>query len=179
MKNKFTFLALLPLIGLLIMSCQENSNPVNESISANNTIQKTTLQKDGGFDQFGYNYTARIFNGIADGVDRTFGGTSPYDNDHLVMKWNAEWDRGNDEGWANPPYSAWTTNEWNGKVKGGSGDVWHYKIIWVGPELENSPYWKAGGYALWGQFETIMDQGSSMNEHFWYAHAKPNGLITK
>src|SRR3990167_355186 len=57
----------------------------------------------GGFDQYGYNDTARIFNGPADGVDRSLDGTvwgdPTYASDHLSMKWNAEWDRGNDEGW--------------------------------------------------------------------------------
>ena len=88
-----------------------------------------------GFDQYGYNETARIFNGLADGIDRnldgTYFGNTTYANDKIVMKWNGEWDRGNDEGWSNPPYAAWIDNEWNGK-KGGSGSVWHYKIPWVG-----------------------------------------------
>ncbi len=29
----------------------------------------------GGFDEYGYNYTARVFSGPADGVDRTLDGT--------------------------------------------------------------------------------------------------------
>ena len=111
----------------------------------------------GGFNQFGYNYDARIFSGKADGVDRVLDGKvwgdSTYANDNLVMKWNSEWDRGNAEGWKNTPYSAWENNEWNGMGKGGSGEVWHYKIVWVGPQLMNSPYWRDGGYPIWGQFE--------------------------
>jgi hypothetical protein len=158
------------------VGCQENSRLV----SPNDNIQ-TTLNK-GGFDEFGYNYGARIFSGKADGVDRVLDGkvwgNPNYANDHLVMKWNAEWDRFNDENYGDyPPYQAWTTNHWNGAVSGGSGEVWHYKIIWVGPLLEASPYWREGGYALWNEFEVIMDQGSYLGEHFWYAHAKPNGLI--
>jgi hypothetical protein len=132
-----------------------------------------------GFDEFGYNYDARIFVGPADGVDRVLDGAvwgdPTYANDLLVMKWNAEWDRGNAEDWKNPPYAAWEDNEWNGAVPGGSGEVWHYKIIWVGSELENSPYWRDGGYAIWDQFEVIMDQGTSDGEHIWYTHAIPCG----
>ena len=41
--------------------------------------------------------------------------------------------------------------------------------------LEASPYWREGGYAIWGQFEVIMDQGKVVNEHFWGAHANPTG----
>jgi len=130
-----------------------------------------------GFDEFGYNYNARIFVGRADGVDRVLDGKlwgdPTYANDLVVMKWNAEWDRGNAEDWKNPPYAAWTDNEWNGAVPGGSGEVWHYKIIWVGSELENSPYWRDGGYPIWGQFEVIMDQGTFDAEHIWSTHAIP------
>ncbi|MBC7233623.1 MAG: hypothetical protein H5T68_10345 [Chloroflexi bacterium] len=61
-------------------------------------------------------------------------------------------------------------------MPGGSGETWHYKIIWVGPELENSPYWREGGYAIWGQFEVIFSHGTVANEHFWDAHANPAGF---
>lgn len=91
---------------------------------------------DIGFNEFGYNYQARIFNGtgeswsLAKGLPADYLGI--YAKDKLVMKWNAEWDRGNAENWENGPYAAWENNEWNGKAAGGSGDVWHYKIVWVG-----------------------------------------------
>lgn len=139
-----------------------------------------------GFDQYGYNDAGRIFNGTctswgmgkygwSEAYAQTYCGI--YANDNLVMKWNAEWDRGNAEGWTNGPYEAWTSNQWNGK-NGGSGSVWQYKIIWVGVELESSQYWRPGGYAIWGQFEVVMDQGidPSLGEgHFFYALARPNG----
>lgn len=132
-----------------------------------------------GFDEFGYNYQARLFVGSADGVDKNLDkkvwGDPTYANDHLVMKWNEEWDRGKAEGWSKPPYYAWENNEWNGAVPNGSGEVWHYKIIWVGTELQNSPYWKEGGYGIWGQFEVIMDQGTSDGVHTWSTHAVPTG----
>ena len=51
----------------------------------------TAVSVSAGFDQFGYNYQARIFVGSADGVDRTLDeavwGDSTYANDNLVMKW--------------------------------------------------------------------------------------------
>jgi len=136
----------------------------------------------GGFDEFGYNYGARIFVGPADGVDRNLDGTvwgyPTYANDHLVMKWSKAWDeaRFHDGEWT---CDAWLTNEWNGKVPGGSGETWHYKIVWVGPELEDSSCWRDGGYAIWGQFEVIFSHGTVANEHFWEAHAVPTGLITR
>lgn len=132
----------------------------------------------GGFDQFGYNYQARVFVGPADGVDKVLDGKvwgdPTYANDHLVMKWSKGWDdaRFNGTPWT---ADAWEDNEWNGMVPGGSSETWHYKIIWVGPQLQNSPYWREGGYAIWGQFEVIMSQGSVDGEHIWETHATPTG----
>jgi len=132
-----------------------------------------------GFDEFGYNYKARIFVGPADGVDRILDGKvwgdTTYANDLVVMKWSKAWDDARFDGAPWTP-DAWETNEWNGMVPGGSGEVWHYKIIWVGPTLDNSSYWREGGYAIWGEFEVIMDQGTVANEHFWYTLATPNGF---
>ena len=134
-----------------------------------------------GFDQYGYNYKARNFVGKADGVDRVLDGMvwgdAAYANDHLVMKWNEAWDLCNDNGYDNPAFclGAWTSNEWNGNVKGGSGEVWHYKIIWVGSQGDASPYWRDGGYLIWGNYEVIMSHGTVANEHFWDAHAHPTG----
>lgn len=136
----------------------------------------------GGFNQYGYNYTARLFNGtgeswsLAKGLPADYLGI--YSPDKLVMKWNAEWDRGNAESWLNPPYGAWENNEWNGKVADGSGEVWHYKIVWVGDYGTDSSLISDGGYGIWSQFEVIMDQGVDPNVgpgHLWFAHANPAG----
>ena len=135
-----------------------------------------------GFDEFGYNYNARIFVGKADGVDRNLDGTvwgdPTYANDLLVMKWSKAWDDARFHG-AEWTCDAWLDNEWNGNVPGGSGETWHYKIIWVGPELEDSPCWVDGGYPIWGQFEVIMSHGTFQEDskivHMWEAHAIPTG----
>ena len=134
-----------------------------------------------GFDEFGYNTQARLFNGKADGVDRILDGKvwgdPTYANDRLVMKWSKAWAdaRFNGAAWTS---EAWEDNEWNGKVPGGSGEIWHYKIVWVGPDLQNSPNWHTGGYPIWGQFEVIFSQGTVGNQHFWDAHAKPAGFTS-
>lgn len=138
----------------------------------------TTLSAS--FDDLGYNDVAGVFNGPADGVDKILDGKvwgdPTYANDHLVMKWNSDWDRGNDEEWANPPYRAWTTNEWNGQVTGGSGEIWHYKIQWIGSCGAYGTVLPDGGYCIWGQFEVLLSQGTIDNQHFWDAIAKPAGL---
>ncbi len=134
-----------------------------------------------GFDQFGYNDTARLFNGTGSSWCQAKSLPSNcmgiYSPDKLVMKWNAEWDRGNTEGWNNPPYKAWTDNEWNGK-KDGSGAIWHYKIVWVPPCGADYTPLPNGGYCIWGQFEVIMDQGVDPNlgpGHTWFSKATPAG----
>lgn len=136
----------------------------------------------GGFDQYGYNDTARIFNGtgeswsLAKGLPADYLGA--YANDKLIMKWNSEWDRGNAENWLKGPYKAWEDNEWNGMFPGGSGAVWHYKIVWVGDYAADPSLIPEGGYGIWGQFATIMDQGIDPAYgpgHMWFAHANPTG----
>ena len=123
-----------------------------------------------GVDEFGYNYQARLFNGPADGVDRNLDGTvwgdPDYANDHLVMKWSKGWDDARFHGGEWGP-SAWETNEWSGMSPGGSSEVWHYKIIWVGPGGESSQYWREGGRLIWGQFEVIMSHGVTDGQHSW------------
>ena len=139
----------------------------------------------GSFDQYGYNRAARIFNGTGGSWCEARGASyncmGNYSADKLIMKWTSDWDRGNAEGWSNPPYSkAWLDNEWNGK-QSGSGAVWHYKIKWVGPCGADATVLPDGGYCIWGQFETLMDQGSDPSigpGHIWFAKARPNGYGT-
>ncbi len=137
----------------------------------------------GGFNSYGYNYGARIFSGPADGADNVLDGTvwgdPTYAADHLVMKWNSAWDACNANGYDNPKYcaGAWTTNDWNGKVPGGSGWVEHVKIIWVGSAAESSAYWVNGGYSLWGNYEVISDRAMDPDHvKFIFAAGKPSGL---
>ena len=137
----------------------------------------------GGFNQYGYNYGAHIFSGLADGVDKNLDGAvwgdPTYANDHLVMKWNAAWDACNANGFDDPAYcaGAWVTNEWNGMLPGGSQWTEHVKIIWVGSAATNSAYWIDGGYSIWGNYEAILDKGMAPGHiRFVYASATPNGL---
>jgi len=140
----------------------------------------TSRSKSGnnGFDEFGYNYTARTFNGSADGVDRnldkTVWGDPAYANDKIKMTWSKAWDdaRFNGKPWT---CDAWEDNQWNGKFPDASGEIWHYRIVWVGPELKESSCWREGGSPIWDQFEVIFSQGTVGNEHFWDVHASPAG----
>ena len=134
-----------------------------------------------GFNEYGYNYGARVFVGPADGVDKKLDGKvwgdPTYANDHLVMKWNAQWDDCNANGYDDPQYcaGAWVDNEWNGNVPGGSGTTEHDKIIWVGSGGDQSPYWRPGGELIWNNYEVISQQGTDATGHYSLVHAVPNG----
>lgn len=138
-----------------------------------------TVSAAGGFNEFGYNYDARIFNGLADGVDKVLDGNvwgSPtYANDHVVMKWNEAWDNCNAVRTPENCKGAWTDNEWSGKTKDGSGEVWHYKIVWIGNYTTNPELVPEGAYGVWGEYAVIMDQGNGSSGHVWYAHGIPAG----
>lgn len=142
-----------------------------------------------GFDEFGYNRTARNFAGTGSSwcqgklhkskayCDAYMG---VYANDKLVMKWNAEWDRGNAEGWSDPAgYAAWTDNEWNGRA-GGSDEIWHYKIAWdqgcKANRIPSANAQKGTAYCLWGPFAMLMSQGSGADKaHYWDVLLQPAG----
>lgn len=145
-----------------------------------NTISSTS---ENGFDEAGYNRTARIFSGTYGSwcMDKIGNATTcqndygPWLNDKLIMKWNDEWDRGNAENWSKPPYNAWLNNISNGKLPGGSGETWMYKYVWIGPCGANYAPLPDGGYCIWGQFEVIMDKGNDGSGVIWYAHSTPSG----
>ncbi len=170
MLKKWGVLVLLALVLVLVVSIY------------NVKAQILPAKTENGFDEFGYNRTARNFNGtglswcLAKGLTKewcnNYLGSSV--NDKLIMKWNAEWDRGNAENWSKPPYSAWTDNEWNGMVKGGSGSVWHYKIAWDETCAKGGTP-SAGGYCIWGQFKVLMDQGKDATGHFILDKSTPAG----
>lgn len=133
---------------------------------------------DGGFDQYGYNYQARTFVGLADGVDRVLDGTvwgdPTYAYDRLVMHWSQAWDDARFSGAAWTP-DAWEDNEWDGACTGCSGEVWHYKIVWS-QTCRDAGVAPQGGYCVWGEFAVLMDQGATVGAgHTWLARVTPAG----
>lgn len=172
------WLVVLAVVGLM-MAAMAPAAMADKPTGFDSNGKALGLVKDTGFDQYGYNYQARIFSGPADGSDRNLDGTvwgdPTYANDLLVMKWSKAWDDARFNGAEWTP-DAWVTNEWNGMMPDGSGETWHNKIIWVGADLEDSEYWVEGGYPIWGQFEMIMSQGTVDGVHMWDALATPNGL---
>ncbi len=111
-------------------------------------------------------------------------------NDHLVMKWNAIWSKGELEAWGDPVgyEGAELQMQWNGKVHGGSDITEHSKVIWIGPldpDGNLSPLWQEGGKLLKEEkcliyktvdcrFEAIFLQGMDGGRHYWDAKVKDN-----
>ncbi len=113
-----------------------------------------------GYDKWGYNYEAHMFNGFADNFSRP---TTPVTSgDKLNMKWGDAWlanvdcnydgklDRGLVDGTVSGTSMGWLTNQYVGNYTDTSGNAQHYtdfvKIVWVG----------AGG-DLWGQYHIIQE----------------------
>lgn len=165
-------------------------------------VSPLTAGASGGFNQYGYNYTARNFNGtymqwcqehgltdatscaIALSGETNSGSGVANDpavvNDQLIMKWNAAWDACNASYPTNPSgdpsacTGAWEDNEQNGMVPGGDGYVWHYKIVYSSTCASGGTP-SNGGYCVWNNYEVIMDQGTYMGTHMINAIATPNG----
>lgn len=119
-----------------------------------------------GYDQFGYNYQAHMFNGTYDSSDRTidgtyWGDTGDYVDDKLMMKWSDAWlanvdcngdkklDRGLVDGVVEGISKGWLTNHVVGDYTL-DGNVQNYtdfvKIVWTGP-----------GSPLWGQYTIVQE----------------------
>lgn len=129
-----------------------------------------------GYDQYGYNYQAHMFNGLYDNYTRpnppvTSGGVN------LMMKWSDDWlanvdcngngklDRGLDvkTGAITGTSMGWLTNHMEGDCDAGNGETEHYtyfvKIVWVGPEIISPDPWggdvSVEGKRIWGEYAII------------------------
>jgi len=144
------------------------------------TIQDGTLLTSGGevivtgYDEFGYNYQAHIFNGRYCDYDRVIGGD--YCDVDLVMKWNEAWmsnkdcdDDGKlDRHYDYPSYigsGAWCTNHQSGTYEDEDGNkckwIYFVKIVAVPEDAyeQNGTWYTADdeeiGPVIWGQFAII------------------------
>ncbi len=147
------------------------------------TIQDGTLVTSGGdlirpgFDQWGYNYQARLFNGKYCDAYRNAAWCQPWKDDSLAMKWNDAWlsnkdcdgDGLLDRHYGFPSYigsGAWLTNHMKGVYEqGGATCKWEYftKIVAVPADATAvGGVWYAAdgteiGPQIWGQFAIIQE----------------------
>jgi hypothetical protein len=131
-----------------------------------------------GYDMWGYNYQAHMFNGMYCDYLRGTWPTCPYVEDELIMKWNEAWisnqdcdgDGKLDRHFGHDSYigsGAWTTNHQNGTypdpLKPTKSCRWSYfvKIIAVPTDAELlNGVWRDGsgdeiGPVIWGEFAII------------------------
>lgn len=128
-----------------------------------------------GYDQWGYNYQAHLFNGGYCDAYRDAAWCQPYSDVDLTMKWNDAWLSNQDcdgDGLLDRHFGfdsyrgsgAWITNHQKGSVElDGKACQWEYFVkIVAAPadaELDDGIWYAADGTeigpAIWGQFAII------------------------
>jgi len=165
----------------------------NMALAECTTIQDgVLLTSDGrtietGYDEWGYNYQAMMFNGGYCDAYRDAAWCQDYKDVDLIMKWNAGWmsnkdcdgDLLLDRHYGNDSYigsGAWLTNHQSGKVEvNGKMRKWTYFVkIVAAPEDATSEngYWYTPdgieiGEVIWGQFAIVQQVSNdpSAGEH--------------
>lgn len=198
MKNLISLALIFAVAVLLLPGCGRDSASPVEVLSSDGpslagkggksgkndcaTIQDgVLLTSDGevietGFDKWGYNYQAHIFNGGYCDAYRDAAWCQPYSDVHLKMKWNDAWLSNKDcdgDGLLDRHYGydsyigsgAWITNHQSGEYVDADGDVcsWNYfvKIVAVPfGAVQSAGYWyTAGGDeigpVIWGEFAIV------------------------
>ena len=167
MKLKITILTFgLLFLGISIAFAKDNTCT---------TIQSgTLLASDGsvietGYDQWGYNYQARMFNGTYCDAYRDATWCQPYKDDELMMKWNDAWlsnkdcdgDGKLDRHYGLPSYigsGAWLTNHQAGQYTDENGETckWNYFVKITAKPTAGFQCGSIGGNEIWGEFCEIM-----------------------
>ncbi len=131
-----------------------------------------------GFDTWGYNYQAELFNGKYCDAYRDAAWCQPYKEDNLSMKWNDAWLSNNDcngDGLLDRHYGytsyigsgAWLTNHQSGEYEGEDGETckWNYfvKIVAAPSDavLDSGVWYTADGVeigpVIWNEFATVQE----------------------
>jgi hypothetical protein len=181
MKKKLFLVLVAALIAAMSLATIQAS-PV-EGKNACTTIQDGTLLTSAGdvittgYDQWGYNYQARLFNGMYCDAYRDAAWCQPYKEDKLSMKWNDAWldnkdcdsDGLLDRHYGYPSYigsGAWLTNHMSGEYElDGETCKWNYftKIVAVSADatLDNGVWYNSNGVeigpVIWGEFAIIQE----------------------
>lgn len=169
------------------------------AITANSALSECTIIQDGvlmttdgriietGYDEWGYNYQAHMFNGGYCDAYRDAVWCQPYKDIDLMMKWNDPWLSNKDcdsDGLLDRYYGydsyigsgAWLTNHQSGKVEvNGKLRKWTYFVKIVAAPTNA---YKEGGYwftaegieigpEIWGAFAIIQQVSNdpSLGEH--------------
>jgi len=166
-------------LALLLPSAVFAGKPVGDScttIQSGMLVDKTGQVITTGYDKWGYNYQAYMFNGWYGNYSRP--AVPVASGDKLIMKWNDAWlsnkscdgDNTLDRHYGFPSYigsGAWLTNHQSGEYVNDSGKTckWTYftKIVAVPADaVKTSGVWyTAGGTEIgsdiWGEFAIIQE----------------------
>ena len=195
MKKIIVILGCLALVLVFSSSVMAKKGGVkgNNNDDACTTIQDGTLvRSDGevietGYDEWGYNYQARLFNGGYCDSYRDAAWCQPYKDVELLMKWNDAWLSNKDcdeDGLLDRHYGfdsyigsgAWLTNHQSGEVEvDGKMRKWSYFVKIVAAPADAytvGGYWIAAdgseiGPVIWGDFAIIQQVSNdpSAGEH--------------
>lgn len=185
-KNKLFAITLIFTLSLtlsLSLAASTGTGTASAKKGACTTIQSGELvASDGtvietGYDMWGYNYQARLFNGGYCDAYRDAAWCQEYKDVDLMMKWNDAWlsnkdcdgDGLLDRHFGYPSYvgsGAWLTNHQSGEYEGEDGQTckWNYftKIVAAPADTTlTDGYWYTAdgteiGPEIWGSFATIM-----------------------
>ena len=177
----------------LLVSCAKNVEELNQddlmlkkgakkekcvTIQSGDIVGSDGVVIETGYDDWGYNYQAHLFNGFYCESYRNAEWCEPYADVKLSMKWNDAWISNKDcdgDGLLDRHYGfdsyigsgAWLTNHQSGEYVGVDGKVckWNYFVKIVAAPAD--AYVKDGnwmnadgteiGYVIWGSFAVIQE----------------------
>lgn len=167
MKKLILIIAILSMVAFSVSVAKSTCTTIQDGGLVDSAGNPISL----GYDQFGYNYQAHMFNGPYCNYDRILDG--PFCDVSLMMKWNDAWlsnkdcngdgllDRPDDDGGTYIGSGAWLTNHDTGVNEDGSTWTYFVKIIAVPVDAINiGGIWYAAdgteiGPDIWGQFAVI------------------------
>jgi hypothetical protein len=156
----------------------ENSNSSCTKIQSGDLVASDGSVIETGYDQWGYNYQAHMFNGFYCDAYRDAAWCQPWKDDGLMMKWNDAWlanvdcdgDEELDRHYGFDEYigsGAWLTNHQKGTDVDDAGNVCHWeyfvKIIAAPADATKigAVWYNADGLEIgpdiWGQFAIIQE----------------------
>lgn len=187
-----TIMSFILFSTLFFTACEDNlllTEPTMSGSAPESAVPESPVPEDPGslakgqpgnvgFDEFGYNYRANMFNGRYCDYDRVIGGN--YCDVDLIMKWSDEWlneDRIRCEGTPQQGSSAcegaWLTNHQSGLTDDGKKWTYFVKIVAV-PEdayVVDGNWYTADdveiGPVIWGAYAIIQQVSNdpSLGEH--------------
>jgi len=183
MKSFISLFVISLLVGFYLISCQSPETPVSSELEKDGcaTIQGGGLTDSQGnpittgYDDWGYNYQAHIFNGYYDNFSRP--PVPVTEGDNLKMKWNDAWlsnqdcdgDGKLDRHYGFPSYigsGAWLTNHMSGTYEmDGETCHWTYFIKIIAAPADayiDAGIWYAAdgteiGPEIWDEFAIIQE----------------------